>query len=162
MRGGLEFWSNIFYLAAGVLMIVKGRLLTGIALIFLAVTSGWFHLSGSRPARLADRYGMLAVMMAMACEAGAFPWWLSAAVMLAGPLIVRHPIDLVVTVMYGFLVGYRWPNSVPAALLFLLAVVFAWLAEPFQYDANRALAYDILHGLWHLLTASAISAYMLA
>jgi len=162
MRGGLEFWSNVFYLAAGVLMMVKGHIPTGIALVFLAVTSGWFHLTGERTARLADRLGMLAVMMAMAYEVGAFPWWFALSVVLLGPVIVQRPIDLIVAIMAGFLVGLRWPDSLWAAVLFAGAVLFAWLAEPFQYDREFALAYDVLHSLWHLLTASAITVYMLA
>jgi len=161
MRGGLEFWSNAAYLVAGIVMLLVGHQLAGLALIFLAVASGLFHQTGKLWARRLDRYGILLVILGTAAEVGAIPLWVVLPLGVLSAVVVRKPVDLYIALGCGFLMGYRWPASIIAGLLFLGAVLFGRWGERYQYSVQEALKYDVLHSIWHVLTAAAVVTYLL-
>ena len=156
MRGGIELWTNLAYLIGAALVYADAPLMA-LALVVVGLASGLYHTTGRRWARLADRAGVLLLLVAGIVTAGMAPASIGVVLALLGVLaaVRLREIDVLVTLLAGLLLGYTWPVSIGPLMLFALATTAAYLAEPYRDAAARALRYDLLHGAWHVLTAAA-------
>ena len=157
MRGGIELWTNLAYPIGAALVYADAPLMAG-ALVLTGLASGLYHATGRRWARLADRAGVLLLLVSGLVVAGMIPKGSGVALAALGVLaaVRLRKIDIPVTLLVGLLLGRTWPASIGPLMLFVLATAVAYLAEPYRDDVTRALRYDLLHGAWHVLTAAAV------
>ena len=156
--GGLEAWSNIAYAIAGFALLLQGQAY-GLILLALAWASWKYHATRTKRWQHADRAMVLASVFALVALAYLSPPWMLAAVAVA-VAIERFMPNLEVPVIASAIVivvklkAQAWG---PLALI-ALAAGLVWTAERWKSSTTRAgaLTYDILHSIWHLLSAGAL------
>jgi len=146
-------WTNAAYIIAGA-AVAPVNAAGGIALMLLGVLSGLWHVSGSHPALIGDRYGMYLVAIVLMTHVGMLPeaaYW--AAPLAALPLALWVNSYTGVPPLIALSVGYRWDVLQIGALTLLVASICNLIALP--HEPRHSRLYEVLHGLWHLLTAAA-------
>lgn len=150
-----EVITNAAYMIAGGALLDRAPLV-GAALILTGVLSALYHIGHTPEARRLDRLGVLLLVLALLAQA-VWPWWVSLLLLPAAGLLAwsLRPMDLYVSTAFGLVIGRLWPGSVLAAAVFLVALAAAAYGERYE-DAHEDLRYQVAHGLWHLLSATAI------
>jgi len=150
-----EVFSNLAYLVAGIVAFVLGHAVAGAALVGLALTSGWYHYTHERLPRILDRFHVVLVPVVLMYEGD----MISAAALVATLAVLVYvaaslrPLDILVGIGAGVLLGYFWPASLAAGAAMLGAAVLADRAEDYDFETR---AYQVLHSLWHVLSAVAV------
>ena len=165
----VNVYSSLAYLAAGwiTIRVTAGTppWILGAAMLLLTIGSGLYHGCKARWAARADHAGMYAVFAAlafyaMAPEHAVMPWIMGGAALAAavtfafmfpGNLSLRMGLLLSLVAVRAILLG-RW--ELGAVSLVVFAVAFAtWIV-----DKNTLWLGRLGHGVWHVLTATAIAA----
>jgi len=156
--GGLEVWSNSAYAAAGLALLLQAQAY-GLILLVLAWASWKYHATRKKRWQHADRAMVLASVFALVALAYLSPPWMLAAVAVAVAIErfmpnLEVPVIASAIVIVAKLKAQAWG---PLALI-ALAAGLVWMAERWKDSTTRAgaLTYDILHSIWHLLSAGAL------
>uniref|UniRef100_A0A7V2AZT9 Uncharacterized protein n=1 Tax=Rhodothermus marinus TaxID=29549 RepID=A0A7V2AZT9_RHOMR len=155
MSRSLEIITNAAYVIAGGAAVDRAPTV-GFALMLAGLLSMLYHISRTDGARRLDRLGVLVLALALLAHA-VWPWWVSPALFPAAALLAwsLRPMDLYVAAAFGLVVGRLWPASIPAAMLFLVALAAAAYGERYE-ERPEDIRYQVAHGLWHVLSATAI------
>lgn len=156
--GGLEAWSNLAYAAAGTVLLFQGNAF-GLLMLMLAFVSWKYHATRLKKWQHADRAMVLSAVFALVALAYLSPPWMLVAVAL-GWAIERFmpnleiPVILSVLAILWRLKAQAW---MPLALI-ALAAALVWQAERYKLSTSPrgALIYDLLHSVWHILSAAAL------
>lgn len=150
-----EIITNAAYVIAGGAVLDRAPTV-GFALMLAGLLSMIYHISRTDGARRLDRLGVLVLALALLAHA-VWPWWVSLLLLPAAGLLAwsLRPMDLYVSAAFGLVIGRLWPGSILAATVFLVALVVAAYGERYE-DTPEDLRYQVAHGLWHLLSATAI------
>jgi len=154
-------WSNLAYIFGGVYLIVGycsyHSVVFAIALICLGIGSGLYHAIPSRGTAALDHFGIYAVFTMLILWGIGTPWFLMGIIGFLAAYHFRFTIETnlnsTTTVVGGlsfWAVGWS-PLAIVALGLFALAFV-AWIL-----DRRRILLWRYGHGIWHVLTAAAIT-----
>jgi len=156
--GGLEAWSNIAYAIAGFALLLQGQAY-GLILLALAWSSWKYHATRTKRWRHADRAMVLASVFALVALAYLSPLWMLAAVAVAVAIERFMPNLEVPVIASAIAIVFKLKAQAWGPLgLIALAAVLVWMAERWKDSTTRAgaLTYDILHSIWHLLSAGAL------
>jgi len=152
MKEPISTYTNLAYIVAGVAM--WNPVLTT-AHIILGITSGGYHWTKNRLWQKLDVRAMFLVF-------GAHMWnfigsW-EAALMIGLAVILtwvrESDFSTEVTIPYMFLITAALALSSGVSWFFLIVFIIALVCNiPFLYlNLNKGVT-DVLHGLWHILTA---------
>lgn len=149
-----EVLSNLAYLGAGLAALALGHPIAAIALVALAVTSALYHLTHHLGWRIADRYFVIATILAVMYELGMLGPISGGLLALLAiyPAVRLMPLDPFVIAGVGLSAGYIWPKSWLPLGLMMLAGYCAGRAERLHHLTSE---YQVFHSLWHVLTALA-------
>lgn len=172
-REPIATWTNLAYASVGVALVARqpDQAMVGLlaaALVVLCWGSFVFHWQDARHSTWGHRadeaamyfvFTALAAMGIKATGADLPSWfWFASFAAIALPLAIlveRISSFVVLPVLYaivliGLVVDAGWRIAVGVTFAFMAAFLIRQLGEYQEWSHRR---YDVLHGLWHILTA---------